>query len=337
MKKLDFVWIDDKKSKVEDYRAVIESGVSRRGASIELIQIKAGALETLSNWVTQRRARPPDLVIIDHVFDLSLPFALKGSSVAHLLRGAFPLVPMVCVTAMFNRARVFDQEDLSEYTALFLYQHLEREIESLYAIARDFGRLHSIERAARSHIVDCLKPPKRDRNHLLSILPEEFKDEKHATTEHRAARWIWSVFLRRPGFVYDKLRAATLFGLTEGGFDKISHLFERARYKGVFATDASPRWWVTALTDQLYGMGGPSPPDMPQHAGRMLPGVQEAHHSVCYVSRKSVPPPDAVVAVDATHPDSLRVVRREYSDSHPDDSGVTPGFETQLILKRNKR
>jgi len=337
VKRLRFIWIDDQKKKVEVYRRAIEAGVESACASITLIEVKADLLNVLSAWAVEEAPKSPDLIIIDHIYNMALPFGLKGSSVAHLLRSKFPGVPIVCVTSMFDRPDSFDQEDISEYTALFLYQRLENHIEDLYAIAKDFRKLHSMSVPLREHFVACLKAPRRDKEDLLRILPEEFQDQKHTTTQHRAASWIFNVLLRRPGFLYDRTYAASLLGLTTSGFAKVEAQFEGAKYKGVFATHRDPRWWVSALRTVLFDLVDYDAPDLPQLAGRTLPGIKKADYSVCYVSKESFPPPDAVVATDATRDASLRIVRREYSDRYPGDLGVTPGFETRLILKKRKK
>ncbi len=337
MKRLRFVWIDDKASKVEAYRDVVEAGLGNARASIELIEIKNDALEVLGKWSSLNKKGPPDLFVIDHIFIRSLPFGLKGSSIAHLLRGTFPKVPMVCVTAMFDEPNTFDQEDISEYTALFLYQNLENHIEDLFAVAKDFPKLHSPKKGVRQHVIACLKAPSRDKEDLSRVLPEEFQDETHATTQHRVARWIFGVLLRRAGFVYDRLFAATLLGLTEGGLRKVEPLFERALYRGVFATERDPRWWATAIRNVLFDIAGEDAPDLPQYAGRTLPGISKDDYSVCYISKRTDPPPDAVVFADATRNAKRRVVRRQYSEQHPNDLGITPGFETRLILKKTSK
>ena len=337
MKRLRFVWIDDRKEKVEDYRAVVETSLDKARATIELIEVKNNAIEFLSEWSIKNKDRPPDLFVIDHVFNLTLPFGLKGSSVAHLLRSEFSRVPMVCVTAMFDRPNKFDQEDISEYMALFLYQHLDKHIEDLYAIAKDFRKLHPQNANLREHIVACLRAPRRDKDDLLRLLPEEFDGErKHATTGHRVARWIFNVLLRRAGFVYDRLHTATLLGLTEVGFKKVESQFDRARYKGVFATDANPRWWVSGIRNRLYDLAGEDAPDLPQYAGRTLKGITPNDYSVCYVSKNADPPPDAVVAADVSGDAKLQVVCRQYSEQHPNDPGIAPGFETRLILRKTR-
>jgi hypothetical protein len=337
VKRLKFVWVDDQEHKVDAYRAVIEAGIGSLRAAVETIEVRRDVLETLEKWVAGRKSAPPDLFIVDHVFNLALPFGLKGSSVAHLLRSAFPATPIVCVTAMFDQPHSFDQENVSAYSALFLFQRLEEHIEDLYAIARDFPKLDPKSAHVRDHLVAALKAPKRDQEDILRILPEEFQEKDLETTRHRIARWIFNTLLRRPGFLYDRLHAATLLGLTESGLKKVQARFAKALYRGVFETDTHPLWWVSMLRKLLLDMSAEGASDLPQHLGRRLQGIEPDDFSVCYITKKVEPPPDAVVDADATRGAKQRVVRREYSDQHPNDPGIMAGFETRLILKKTSK
>lgn len=76
---------------------------------------------------------------------------------------------------------------------------------------------------------------------------------------------------------------------------------------------------VSDLRRVLFALVGGDGPDIPQYAGRALPGLSEGDHSVCYVSKKSQPPPDVVVAADTRPNEKWRVVRREYSDRYPSE------------------
>jgi hypothetical protein len=339
MKKYKFIWIDDKTEKVEAFRRSIEAGPKQSNlrATVKALPVTRDVLQNLETWSADWQKSVPDLFIIDHVFNLSLPLALQGSSVAHLLRGNFPSTPMVCVTAKIDTPNTVDQEDLAEYTALFPYTKLEDYIDDLYAIARDFRKLTASGAKVREHLVDCLKPPARDRSDLLRVLPEEFQNQLHATTQHHMARWIYNVLLQRPGFLYDRLNAATLLGLTTEGFAKVEPLFTKARYKGVFEMGPKPRWWVSELRRLLFKMVSDTAPDEPQLAGRTLPGVTRAHYSRCYISKSTEPPPDTVVYVDATPNAGQKVVRQEFATAHPNDVGVLAGFEAPLVLKKRSK
>ncbi len=338
MRRMKFVWIDDRKEKVEAYRAAIESGIEKPAmkARIDLIEVKSDLLDALNQWRLKQGAVSPDLFIIDHVFNVALPFDLRGSSVAHLLRGTYARTPMVCVTANLTRPGSFDQGDLSEYMAVVPYNHLDDYIERLYAIAKDFRKIEVGAGRVREHLVDSLKAPARDREDLLRVLPEEFQSQPHATTEHRIARWIYNVLWSRPGFLYNRLHVATLLGLTENGFRKVEATFHRALYKGVFATLSEPRWWVSEVKRLLFSNADADGPSDSQLAGRVLANIKRTDHSVCYVARTSEPPPDCVAFVDATPDAEQRVVRHEFADQHPDDPGTLPGFEARLVLRRRR-
>jgi hypothetical protein len=339
VKRLKLVWIDDQPRKIEAYRTALEAGATRLGytASVEPIAVTQNVLDDLATWTERSENKPPHLFIVDQVFNAALPFHLSGASVAHLLRSAFPKTPIVCVTAKFDEPASFDQEDLSEYTALFLYNHLEDYLEDIYVIARDFPKLSPTKGNVREHLLKQLKAPKRDHESLLAILPEEFQSTRHATTEHRLARWIYSTLLRRPGFLYDRLHTATLLGLTEHGFGKVAYLFEKALYRGVFATRGKPRWWTSEVYRLLFSELDESGASIPQLAGRSLPGIEASDYSVCYVTKKADPPPDAVVMTDETGSAHPRTVRREFAVQHPRESAATPGFETRLILAKRRR
>lgn len=244
---------------------------------------------------------------------------------------------MVCVTARLDSPYAVDQEDLVEYTAIFPYTHLEDYIDDLFAIARDYKQLKASQSQLRNHLISCLQAPSRDRKDLLRVLPEEFQNQPHATTQHRIARWIYNVLLQRPGFLYDRLNAATLLGLNDAGFSIVESKFTAALYRGIFQVSSKPRWWVSELRRILFSATPDTGTDSPQLAGRSLLGIKKQHYSRCYVSRVTDPPPDAVVYVDATDDAERRVVRHEFSTAHPRDLGLRPGFESRLVLKKHSK
>jgi hypothetical protein len=339
MKRFQFTWIDDKTNKIDSYRSAIEAGLTspKIGAAISDLEVKEDFLTKLAAWTaeTTKKKRKPDLIIIDQVYNVTLPFGLNGSTVAHLLRGAFPFVPMVCVTAQPLEQNAYELDEFAEYTAVFPYTHLEQYIEDLYAIARDYKKLAVPEGTpTKEHLVKSLHAPKREQSDLLRILPDEFQLPAHAGTGHRIGRWIYNILRKRPGFLYDRLHAATLLGLTESGFTKVQERFSKALYRGVFALESSPLWWASELRKILFSLTPADGPDVPQYAGRKLPGIDVHDYSVCYISKKPDPPPDTVAFSDATRDAQRRVARREFTTQHPSDAGLTAGFETQVILRR---
>jgi len=337
-KKSCFLWVDDDAKRIAQYKATIEGGIPGKSwrAKVESLIVGDNLIEALQSR-SQAGQTKPDLVIIDHIFTrLNHPLKLKGSFVANLLRGAWQDVPMVCVTSMMARQAAFDQQDLSEYTAVFEYPRLDDHLEDLYAIARDFPRLKVTKADLRDDIVVSLKAPKDDRDSLKRILPEEIRTQQHTTTQHRIARWVFNTLMKRPGFLYNTLRAATLLGLTERGYEKVAPLFEKAKYSGPFMTSKRPLWWVSELQRCLYAKVSDDAPDIPQLAGRMLPGITPKHHSVCYVSKSAKNIPDAVARAD-TRSKTEHQVNSRFTAPDPDDVGVFPGFESLLVIAKKSK
>ena len=58
--------------------------------------------------------------------------------------------------------------------------------------------------------------------------------------------------MAKPGFLYDTLWTATLLGLKEESFKKVTHLFKNAKYLGLFADKSNERWWQTQVRQIIY-------------------------------------------------------------------------------------
>jgi CheY-like chemotaxis protein len=332
MNKFNFLWIDDDLQKIEDYRGVIEHGAppNPEGAVIQAFKATStllSSLEQISN------AEKPDLIIIDHVFSrVKLPFGIKGSSVAHLLRTNWPDVPMVCVTGAENTSstKKIDQEDYSEYTQLFDYLHLGNYIDQIYVIAKDFPKIKIKTRSFRESLAVLLNVPSSEKSLFLKVLPAEFGGVRFPTTQHRVAYWIINSLLRKPGFLWDRLRVATYLGLNEQGFGKVSHLFDSARYRGLFSIDSSPLWWVSELQSILTTMPDSEKFGSSQLMGRALPGIdQTTDHSSCYVSGIPEEIPDVVAKIAANQE---KAVCSKYTVTDPAFKEITPGFDTPLLI-----
>lgn len=335
MRKLRFVWFDDKKAKPEAYRKAIEAGPqdSSLRCSLEVVELKQEIIKTLATWLDESAGKLPDLVILDHVLNSKDAFKAKGSSLAHLLRGAHRDVPIVCVTAAYDQRRAFDQEDISEYSELFLYRDLADHIEDLYAIAKDFPKLSVSGVDVRRHIVDLLNAPRKDAADLSTVLPEEFRSQAHGTTEHRIAKWILGTLFKRPGFLYDTVHVATLLGLTEPGFLKVQDYFKRAVYRGVFATKTCPRWWASEVRRIVFDLVPADTADVTQRAGRQLPHISARDFSKCFITKSPEPPPEVVALIDSDAHIYQPVVGN-FARAIEEDVSVPPGFERRFGIRK---
>jgi hypothetical protein len=329
-----FTWMDDDRDKVERYRNAIEKAELEGFpmAEVDAVIVERNVIDSIE--ALEKYDRRADLIIMDHVFSRARGTSLKldGASAAHLVREMWPEVPIVCVTAMLpDRPKKLDQEDLSEYIAVYAYGDLADELESLFAIARDFKKLRKQRGDFRRHLVELLKAPKSEREALTRALPNEFRSQTHATTQHRVASWILSTFMGRPGFLYDGLRAATLIGLSEQGFSKVEELFASALYRGPFATAKHPRWWLRDLVDLVYSKAQDNAGATTQLAGRSLPGISANDHSLCYVNTPRGDIPDVVARL--TPGKELRAVASKHTRRDPEDAASVPGFESLFIIE----
>ena len=335
-----FFWLDDDKGRVEAMRSVLEGGIPERGLSaiVHFSEVTPSTIKNLEEVVDAIQLSETNLIIVDHVFNQVGPLNTKGSSIAHLLRSAFPELPIVCVSAAWGTTpqyAAFDQEDLSEYTQIFPYSRLADELELLYAIAKDFGRCADAtdNGSVTTYVTSLLGAAEIDVASLERILPAEFRASEQKTTPHRLARWILGTFMARPGYLYNDVRAATLLGLNLEGFAKVRDRFDDSLYKGVFATDGAPRWWVSGLHNQLAVLAPDDAPGVTQLAGRQLEGITEEDYSKCWIGDDTNPPPDAVAYPDGNSSDEV-AVRGVHTKPYPADVGGLPGFEPRMVLMK---
>jgi hypothetical protein len=335
-----FFWLDDNKSKVDDMRSVLETGVSDTSltSTVHFAEMTSEVFKNLEDVGNQIKSQSTDMILVDHVINEMSPLSTKGSSVAHLLRSMFPHLPIVCVSAAWGPGKTeaaFDQEDLSEYTRIFPYGALaqDAELELLFAIARDFSRCVAAVNGGQvsATIGELFGAWTSEIPTLERILPSEFRAIGLKTTPHRLARWILSMFVARPGYLYNEIRAATLMGLSLDGFAKVRDKFVDSLYSGVFATDTSPRWWVARLHEQLASLVSDDSPSNTQLAGRRLENITEQDFSKCHYDETASPPPDSVAYLDDASKEEV-AVQGAHTKVYPADVGGLPGFEPRLVL-----
>jgi hypothetical protein len=118
--------------------------------------------------------------------------------------------------------------------------------------------------------------------------------------------------MRRPGFLFDHLWAATTIGVNEQGWARVEDRFEKAKYKGAFANKDEPRWWSSQLTAVLYKLEEPQPGQLSWHVGRRL--VRAEHYSRCY--RCDGEYPETVAYLDSES-DERRPMHLDCTTLHP--------------------
>ena len=133
----------------------------------------------------------------------------------------------------------------------------------------------------------------------------------------------------KPGFLYDRLWAATLIGLNESGFKKLDDIFRAAKYNGVFADKTNERWWQSELRKIVFSKVPNSSAIYPWEIGRQLPGVEQGDFSKCYVSGEDYPETVAFTDETAKHPQQMKM---KFTVPHPRFSNSLY-FEEMRMMK----
>ena len=337
----DAIWIDDHIGRAQNWQGSLAGPLRGQDVeiSLEMFEVTSNLITDITKKLVTWTEKPPSLIIIDQKFTKAgrLPFDLHGSALAHLIRLELPHVPIVCVTAQTIDSADFNMEDLSEYTYLFSIDKLSEleQQERLFSIAEDFSKFcFESKQGVRHLIVQALSAPESDSAALSSVLPDEFESRfVHGTTPHRIAKWVLTVLMQRPGFLWDAMDAGTFLGLTQEGFTRVSDQFESALYKGPFAIETKPLWWASEIANALYEAVPDHAHLRPVDAGRHLPGVQPDDFSKCVVSGET---PDVVVYADSSRLSRFPVCLR-YSLPLSEEESSVPGFPPRLRLLNERR
>jgi hypothetical protein len=232
----------------------------------------------------------PRLVIIDHVLDKTTdnhPVFLKGSTIAEAIKEKWPSCPVVGVTNA-EKLKGIDIRTQEAYDALFPFQNFSEYFDRISGIAAGFGLVARTDPEI-PRLIKLLKPPEDEIERLCEALTDDLKARtQDASIVSRIYRWVEHL-VERPGFLIDRLWSATFLGLNEAGFRKAKEIFEKAKYRGVFARPGDDRWWASALSDRLYKQCEPNPGELSWHVGRRLPGIKKEHFSFCYYCNQEFP------------------------------------------------
>jgi hypothetical protein len=247
----------------------------------------------------------PLLFIIDHILDQTLDQreernrALeRGSVIAEALKSQWPSCPVIGVTAAKNEAKI-DLRTKRSYDELASFTEFSKFMPAIPVIAEDFARVSGARIKSTQDILKLVHAPLIDQDRLTVILPDDLKAKLNdRSLPSRLYAWVQQVLVEKPGFLYDELASATLLGIGLQAFRRIRKRFDRAHYKGIFALPERQRWWVSTLTDVLYGQRPPRPREAPWEVGRRLSGISKKDHSRCFVCSEEFP--ETVAYEDAT-------------------------------------
>lgn len=257
----------------------------------------------------------PRLVIIDHVLDKTSdahPVFLKGSTIAEAIKEKYPACPVIGVTNA-KKKKAIDLRTQEAYDKLIAFENFSEYFDRIKSIASGFALIAKTEGDIQ-RLIKLLKPPDDESKRLLDVLADDLKTSTDdPSVPSRVFRWV-EHFVDRPGFLFDPLWSATFLGLNAAGFGKVSRMFEKAKYRGVFARPADQRWWKSALLGRLYKRCKPESGELSWQVGRRLPGVKKEHYSVCYKCKQEYP--ETVAFLDETDSER-RAMHLKCTVEHP--------------------
>ena len=298
------VWIDDNPDRGRTAGEIGADFINVHGVDL------AQTVEALLN---QPR---PALVILDHILDKTNsknPLFKRGSTIAEAIKEKWPGCPVVGVTNA-DKAKKIDVRTRRTYDALFPFFHFGKYVDRIDAIKRGFAVIARTRAQNARDLVKFLKPPDDEIERLVAALPDDLKESfRDASVASRLYSWI-DRLMDRPGFLYDKLWAATLLGLNEAGFEKVTEHFKKGKYAGVFGAADEPRWWSSRLSELLYARCKPEPDEISWIVGRRLPGIKKEHYSRCYSCGKEFP--EMIAYLDAVS-DQRRAMHLDCTVLHP--------------------
>ena len=342
-------WMDDEPSFPlgGPWAEAFNQALPNTNVQLEVIVVSDDDLRCIEAKFDDARTRlgTPNLVLMDHnLARADLGFQASGSSLSHMIRTQHPAIAVACLTAEATDLEGLDFEQKSEYVAVYTKDGLQNNLEEIVVLARDYRKLCNEDGRilGREAILNLLQAPPPDKEHLDYVLPPEFSKapagEGNAPlqTPHMLARWILGGLLSRPGYIVDADEVSTMLGLRIGSEHLWSELLTNARYRGVFATDSSPKWWMSQLAQKVFEAS--KDPDAPslQLAGRRLPGITEEDYSRSDFGSASDPPPDCLAFTDVKMGKRIQTYRsqtREFFGRR----GSLPGFSPYLIATRPRR
>lgn len=284
MKKTTFLWIDDESERNRASKSLERS----LNIKVDFVDVKN---KDLTKILQQILSGPePDLILIDHRLDKVLGGGIiqTGSTTAEVIRETWAECPIVCVTAV--RLEDIELQKKSIYEQVIEYSELVGNYSFLISLAKSFEYLRRKRPKDINRVLNLLKGPREDRSRLDAIFPEELKknyDDRSLVIS--ISRWIRHTLMAKPGFLYDRLWAATSLGVKERSFKKVQDVLTKAKYEGIFADEGNRRWWQTRIKEILYSKFPANEGQFTWELASQLDGVTNRDFSVCYVCKKKFP------------------------------------------------
>lgn len=267
-----------------------------------------------TTWAAEIRAKYPSIPVI---------------GISHCLEKDIPKFQLESFLAFFPRKQLTDRNPKIHDLRSLLDGHYDT-----YRAFERQGKKPGVEL-----MVELISAPVEVLEILRSSIPANFRGGWDQETPHAAGRWIWHELQGMPGFLFDELRLATYLGINLAGLRLISSKFAAARYRGAFASDGRPRWWVASIrkiVDEITGVPTVGPVSSAREtllgALKIKAADRNSLLSRPHGRKGSHEIPDCVAYKDDELEDDDRI-QALYEDTKVDDRDVNPnfGFEARRI------
>lgn len=322
-KRLQFLWIDDLPSR----RVTADNMKRKLNVRLDFTNVRNTDIDTELRKIQEMPE--PDLIILDHKLEeIRSGLFRTGSTVAAYLREKWPECPMIGITAANVRTDV-DFQQREAYEEIYPSIVISRHYQTIYSIAKSFKILREKKPTTVDSVLGLMKTPKDELIKIKSIVPQDFRNNiNDPSILVDLSRWVRKIFLDRPGFVYDRLWAATFLGLTTNGFQKVEQHFKKAKYTGLFADESNTKWWKSRLLQVLSDMV--DTPGLPWEKGRHLPDIKSSDYSKCYATGEFYP--ETVAFIDDSITAERAAMRLKNTVPHPNFEDLL-FFEEMRMMK----
>jgi CheY-like chemotaxis protein len=318
-KKFTVLWIDDEPNRKEES----DNLKNRLNLDVKFIDVKSKSLPDELKKILSRDE--PNLILMDHMLNKIRENGYKtGSTAAEVIHEKWPGCPIICVTGV--DLKDIDLHKQSIYEDIFEFDNISSYDSTIVSIADSFQKLKKNRPQNIDDLIGLLKAPREDLERLKAVIPEKLK--KNELYQDKSllltiSRWVRQTLIEKPGFLYDRLWAATLLGIKEESLYKVEHIFNNAKYCGIFADVGNERWWQSKFREIIFLQFPKSDEIYPWKLGQKLHGINEADFSKCDVSGEDFP--ETVAFTDETAR-IRKQMRLRYTVSHP-------GFEKSLFFE----
>lgn len=313
---MKFIWIDDEPSREQTSNNL----KAALGVECDFLSVSKTEVSDIIKELLKNDENEPDLILIDHNLintlsedDVNKTIIRKGSSAGAIIRDFWKDCPIICVTGM--SINEVDTQEKAIYEAFIPEHKISQHYPEILSITESFAKIKKNKPTSTTGIVDLLGAPEEDYLKIISVLPKSLKEnitDKSLVVE--ISNWTRKVLLPRPGFLYNKIWVSTLLGIDVTAFPKVEHIFEPARYKGIFAYEGNERWWKSQILQILTEKV--TEPGLPWERGRHLPGIEEEDFSKCYATGAQFP--ETVAFKDATDAAEEVPIKLKETTLHPD-------------------